>query len=161
MHPHSRAITISLSLVFLLFTVSPTQAQNRTIPQIADGGGWQTTLVLTNTGSSATAGSLTFYKESGGGATQSWNLTLLENVSIQSLSLPLGGTLFLRTQATNPTTSVGWALLQASPDVVVYSIFTFRTLGQPDQEGTAPAAAGARRILVPFDNTPAFKQRSR
>jgi hypothetical protein len=38
--------------------------------------------------------------------------------------------------------------------VVAYAIFTQRISGRTDQDGTAPAAAAASRILVPFNNSP-------
>ena len=136
--------------------LSAGHAQILIIPQIADGGGWQTTLVLTNTTTSTASASLSFYQDTGGGATQTWNLSFLENVSTQNLSLPGGRTLFLHTPATNSTTSVGWAQLQAPATLVAYAIFTQRVPGRTDQDGTAPAAAAATRILAPFDNTANF-----
>jgi hypothetical protein len=131
-------------------------AQTSVIPQIADGGAWQTTLVLTNTTASATSVSLSFFQETGGGATESWDLPLLEVESTQNLPLPAAGTLFLHTPGTAGVTSVGWAQVQASAGVVAYAIFTQRVPGRQNQDGTAPAAAGATGILVPIDNTDGF-----
>jgi hypothetical protein len=54
------------------------------IPQIADGGGWKTTIVLVNSNSSTASASLTFFQDSGSGSTQSWAIPLLET------SAPLG-----------------------------------------------------------------------
>ena len=132
-------------------------AQALIIPQIADGGAWQTTLVLTNTSASPATVTLSFFQETTGGATQSWNLPLLEVSSTQNLSLPGAGTLFLHTPGTASTTSVGWGQVEAATGTVVaYAIFTQRVSGLPDQDCTAPAAAGATRILMPFDNTSGF-----
>jgi hypothetical protein len=131
-------------------------AQALIIPQIADGGGWQTTLVLTNTSTSAVSASLAFFRESGGGGTESWNPPILEVGSTESLSLPGSGTLFFHTAGTAPSTTVGWAELQANSAVVAYAIFTQRVPGRQDQDGTAPAAAGAARVLVPFDDASGF-----
>lgn len=140
-----------------LFGVLVCQAQTTlVIPQIADGGGWQTTLVLSNTTTSVKSASLTFFQETTGGATQNWNLSLLESSTPQNLSLPGGGTLFLHTPGTSSVTSVGWAQLQAGSGVAVYAIFTSRVPGRQDQDGTALAAASATRALVPFDNSAGF-----
>lgn len=139
-----------------LLAFSLGHAQTLIVPQIADGGGWQTTLVLTNTTTLATTASLNFFRESGGVSTQSWDLTFLEVSSTQNLPLPGGGTLFLHTPGAASATTVGWAQLQASSAVVAYAIFTQRVSGRQDQDGTAPAAAGATRVLVPFDNTNGF-----
>jgi hypothetical protein len=146
---------LSFGAVFLL-AVSLGHAQTLVIPQIADGGGWQTTLVLTNTNTLATTASLSFFRESGGVSTQSWDLTFLEVSSTQNLPLPSGGTLFLHTPGAASATTAGWAQLQASSAVAVYAIFTQRVSGRPDQDGTVPAAASATRVLVPFDNTNGF-----
>jgi hypothetical protein len=140
----------------LLLATTAAYGQTQIIPQIADGGGWQTTLVLTNTTTAAASASLSFYEETSGGATQSWNLAFLESVSPANLTLPGGGTLFLHTPGTDSGTSVGWAQLQAGSGLVAYAIFTQRVPGRQDQDGTAPAATSASRVLVPFDNSPGF-----
>ena len=149
----SRCLSLA---AFFLFALSPGQAQTSIIPQIADGGDWQTTLVLANTGASPASASLSFFQETSGGATESWNLSFLEAGSTQNLTLPAAGTLFLHTLGTASTTNVGWAQLQASSAVVAYAIFTLRVAGRQDQDGTAPAETAASRILVPFDNTAGF-----
>lgn len=68
--------TTALRFVFpTLFLAGLAWAQPQTvlIPQIADGGGWQTTFVLTNTTINVGSATLTFYQETSGGATQNWN----------------------------------------------------------------------------------------
>lgn len=132
------------------------KAQALIIPQIADGGGWQTTIVLTNTSAIAASASLSFFEETGGGATQSWSPAFLEVSSTQNLSLAGGGSLFLHTAGAASATTVGWAQLEGGASVVAYAIFTDRLPGRQDQDGTGAAAAGSSRILVPFDNTNGF-----
>ena len=144
-----------LPAAFLL-ACSLAQAQTLIISQIADGGPWQTTIVLTNTGASAAVASLSFFQEVAGGATQNWNLAFLEVNSTQNLPLPAGGTLFLHTPGAPGPTLQGWAQLQADPSVAAYAIFTQRVPGRQDQDGTSAAAASGSRILVPFDNTNGF-----
>jgi hypothetical protein len=132
------------------------QAQALIIPQIADGGGWQTTLVLTNTSASAATGALSFFSETSNGATQPWNPPFLEGVSVQNLSISGGGTLILHTSGSSGATTVGWAQLQGRTAIVAYAIFTQRVPGRQDQDGTAVASTSATRVLVPFDNTNGF-----
>jgi len=142
--------------VFVAFTVLSAAQTTLVIPQIADGGGWQTALVLTNTTTNPATVNLSFFQDTGAGATQNWTLSFLETSSPQDLSLPAAGTLFLHTAGTAATTSTGWAQMQASNGVVAYAIFTLRVSGRQDQDGTSEAAASATRVLVPVDNTNGF-----
>ncbi|HUI77646.1 MAG TPA: hypothetical protein VLY24_07005 [Bryobacteraceae bacterium] len=134
-------------------SVPPTPGPVAVIPQVADGGAWQTTLVLTNPNTEAALVSLEFYQSTGGGATQSWNLPLLETSTKQELTLPPGGTLFLHTPGTGPTTTVGWGQVLSFWTISCYAIFTQRVSGRPDQNGTAEGVSSYSHLLVPFDNT--------
>ena len=147
-------ITSTLRFAFstlLLAGLAFAQPQTVLIPQIADGGGWQTTLVLTNTTINAGSATLTFHQETSGGATQNWNLPFVEAIG-QSVSVPAATTLFFHTQGTSLTTSTGWAQLIVSPGIAAYAIFTVRVSGRADQDGTAPGSSSSTGILVPFDN---------
>jgi hypothetical protein len=146
-----RCLLLTVILAGLCFG----QPQSLIIPHIADGGGWQTTLVLTNTSVSAGSASFTFYQETTGGATQRWNLPLVE-AATQSVQVAGGATVFLHTPGTGVDTSVGWAQITIPASIVGYAIFTQRLPGRSDQDGTAPGGASAQRILVPFDNTAGF-----
>src|SRR5262249_31372129 len=139
-------------LTLFLAGVSFAQPQSVIVPQIADGGGWQTTLVLTSTTTSGGSATLTFYQETSAGATQAWNPPFMESVG-QTVQVAGGSSVFLHTQGTSAATSVGWAQIIASPGIVVYAIFTQRSPGQADQDGTAPGVSATERFLVPFDNT--------
>jgi hypothetical protein len=136
-----------------LFSLSSVLAQVQVIPQVADGAGWQTTLVLTNITANPDLATLKFHIDTSGGATQSWLPPFQENISLASLKLPAGSTLFLHTPGTAASLSQGWAELDADAGIVGYTIFTNRVPGHPDQDGTAPAVSAASRILVPFDNS--------
>jgi len=136
------------------FVCSLAHSQTSIIPQIVDGGAWLTTIAVTNTGSSQEIVSLTFFQETGGGNTSSWNLAFQEG-SAAGLVLQPASTIFLHTFGTAATTTIGWGQLQeldAAGAVAAYAIFTQRVPGRSDQDGTAPAAAAVSRILVPFDN---------
>lgn len=127
------------------------KADSLIIPQIADGGGWKTTFVLTNTSASATTVTLVFHLANSDGSTQIWNLPLQEGSSTQNLALAGGGTLFLHTFGTSSTTSVGWGEVQANSTVQAYAVF-----GSSNVEATGPGQIGSNRVLVPFDNTPGY-----
>jgi hypothetical protein len=151
-----KASHVLIPLALLLLTMSIGQAQSLIIPQIADGGGWLTTLVVGNTTSFATTASISFFQDIGAGATQSWSPSFLEGGSTQNLPLPAGGTVFLHTTGTATTTTQGWGSVQAPAGVIAFAIFTQRVAGRPDQDGTSPAAPSVTRVLMPYDNTNSF-----
>jgi hypothetical protein len=135
-----------------LFSMACACAQLLVIPQVADGGGWKSTLVLTNTTAVAiNQFSLTFLKDVPGvpGATGPWSPTFVEG-SLPN-SIPAGSSVFLHTPGTGALAQ-GWAQVQATAGVEAYVIYTY-TAGGRDQDATAPAVSSAPRILVPFDNT--------
>lgn len=143
----------------ILCACAPLRAQTTQttiIPQIADGDGWQTTLVLTNTGTSPAALSMSFFQNAGNSLTTAWTPVFLETATPQSVTLAAASTTFLHTPGTAAALAEGWAELQANTSVVAYAIFTQTVPGRQNQDGTAPAAAASGRILVPFDNTNNF-----
>jgi len=145
----------SLSLIALFTAVATCQPQSSNVAQVADGGPWQTIIVITNTTTTAASASVAFYQDTAGGATQAWNLTPVEGPA-SNVQIPAGSTVFLHTPGTNSVTATGWAQIIAPGGVVAYAIFTQRVPGRTDQDGTAPAGASTDRVLVPFDNTGGF-----
>lgn len=132
-----------------------TFGRTQVIPQVADGGNWSTTIVLTNTTTANLRGSLIFRTSisGGGGVTVPWYPAFLENVSPSALSIPAGSTMFLQTPGTVGYGTQGYAELRAEAGVEGYAIFTSRAAGKA-QDGTAPAVYASNRLLVPFDNAP-------
>src|SRR5262252_478176 len=119
-------LKIAGALLFIA-AVLPLSAQSvLIIPQVADGGGWQTTLVITNTSQAAATVSLSFHQEIAGGATQAWTPTLLEANSTSNINLAGSSTLVLHTPGTAAATSQGWAELDGPSTVSAYSVFTYR-----------------------------------
>jgi len=128
-------------------------AQTLLIPQVVDGGGWQTAFVLTNRTANPASASLSFRVDTTAGATQAWTPPFLEVSSTTGLALSAGSTMYLHTPGTAASLSQGWAVVNADAGIVAYAIFTFRHPGRQDQDGTAIAAVSSTRILVPFDNS--------
>ncbi len=141
--------------VFIVLTPAAS-AQTLVIPQIADGNGWQTELVLTNTGATATTVSLSFFQSTANGVTQSWTPAFLETSVLQNIPVPAASTVFLHTPGTAASLSEGWAQLQTGPAVSAYAIFTETVPGRQNQDGTALAAPSVSRMLVPFEDTNGF-----
>jgi hypothetical protein len=141
------------NLIVTSLFVTSLCAQALVIPQVADGGGWASTVVLTNTTGSDTTASLTFYQVAAGGVPQSWTPPL-DIPSTEGLAIPAGSSLFLHSSGIAAALTQGWAQL-IGPGVVGYVVYTYTsgTTGQYTSQGTAPAVTGSTRILVPFDNT--------
>jgi hypothetical protein len=144
---------LNSAVSFLVLGLVPALADTQIIPQVADGAGWSTTLVLANKTSSTQSATLSFNMDTSNGATTLWTPSFVESVSLSSISLPAGSTLFLHTPGTSGTLSQGWGQVDAATGVTAYAIFTQRVPGKPAQDGTAPAVSASSRILVPFDNT--------
>ena len=131
-------------------------AQTLYIPQFVDGGGWQSTIVITNTSATTATATLTFHSDSGNGNTQAWIPTFLETSSTTGLVLLSGSSMFLHTPGTAATLTQGWAEVDADAGIVAYNIFTNRLPGQKDQDSTAPAVGATNRVLVPYDDANGF-----
>ena len=68
------------NVVLASFSMACVFAQQQIVSQFADGAGWQSVLVVTNTTSLATVASMTFFQDSGSsGGTTPWNPTFLES----------------------------------------------------------------------------------
>ncbi len=147
---------LSLAVSFLGLGLIPALADTQIIPQVADGGGWSTTIVLANKTSTTQTVALSFNMDTANGATTPWTLQFLEGGSQSSVSLAAGSTLFLHTAGTSTTLTQGWGQVDAAAGVTGYAIFTQRVPGQPAQDGTAPAVSASSRILVPFDNSSGY-----
>jgi hypothetical protein len=132
------------------------QNQNLYIPQIADGGviatqNWQTTLVITNTSTTASPiNGMSFYEEVSPGVRQPWNLSFQEPMPT---SVPAGSTILLHTPATATIITTGWGVINAGPGIEAYAIFSSSEVGVARQDGTGLALPAASRFLVPFDQT--------
>jgi hypothetical protein len=137
--------------------ISSGTTTNSIIPQVVDGGSWQTTLAVTNTNTTAEQATLQFYQAiDAAGDTQPWTLPLVGAVSASNLQLAPGATVFLQTPGTASALTQGFGELIAGSGVLAYAIFTLHVPGRQNQDGTALAAAPASSFLVSFDNSPGF-----
>jgi hypothetical protein len=127
-------------------------ADSQIIPHLADGGGWKTTLVLTNTSVNLVSVKLVFHQETAGGIMAPWYPPFVEVGFTDNLGLAGGATMFLHTTGTSNGTAgaVGWGEVQTTGAVQVYAVFTNT---RTTLEGAVPAAFGDGRLLMPFDNT--------
>ncbi len=136
-------------------------AQTLYIPQFVDGGGWQSTIVITNTSAITATATLTFHSDSGSGNTQAWTPAFLETSSTTGLVLLSGSSMFLHTPGTAATLTQGWGEVDADAGIVAYNIFTNRLPGQKDQDSTAPRLARPTVYWCPTTTPTVLYPRSR
>jgi hypothetical protein len=132
-----------------------------TISQVADGGGWQTTIILVNTGNKLPGGltelvpapfSLRFTQANG----TSWFLPVAGAGAMSEYSdvIPAGGVRIIETEGASPAVSQGWAQVITSGTISGTAIFRQRLSADHDSEGAVPLSlSGTRRFVLPFDNT--------
>ena len=83
-------LVLSLAVSFLVLGLVPALADTQIIPQVADGAGWSTTIVLANKTSTTQTVALSFNMDTANGATTPWTPPFLEGVSQSNISLPPG-----------------------------------------------------------------------
>jgi hypothetical protein len=147
---------IALASLLVWMPLFGQSAQILTLPHVLDGGGWQSTIVLTNSSASAASVSLIFHQDTSNGGSLPWNPPLLEVSSTTGMVMPPGSVIYLHTSGTAAGLTEGWAEMDADAGVMGYVVFTNRIAGHQDDEGTAPAVAATNRILVPYDDSNGF-----
>jgi len=146
----------TLSCLFLGLPLFGQSAQTLIIPDVVDGGGWQSTIVITNSSTNSAVANLSFYTDTAGGATQPWNPAFLETSSTAGIVMTSGSTLYLHTPGTAAALSQGWAQVDSDAGILAYVIFTNRVSGRQDQDATSLAVSATNRILVPYDDANGF-----
>ncbi|MEB2361242.1 MAG: BACON domain-containing protein [Bryobacteraceae bacterium] len=136
------------------------RSRRRTIPQIADGGAFKTTITLVNADKVPATVSLVFRRSDGPDArtTQPWNIALANNQPIQDVTIQPGNVYTVETAALESFTSIGWAEVISEQNVTGFAVYRQRLPGQPDQEAAVPVNQGdMQRFLLPFDNRAGFR----
>ena len=130
----------------------PLTGSNKIISQVVDGGSWQSTIVVVNRGPTTVTASLSFYMETGGGATGPWALQMLNNFNYGQIQLAPHSAVFMQTQGLGSNVIQGYGVLSGSSSTEAFGIFKLKVPGRQDQEGTATAATPSPTVVVPFDN---------
>ena len=131
-------------------------AQTLIIPHVTDGGGWQSTIVLTNTSTNPAVATLSFHSDLGTtGATQAWSPSFLEVSSTAGIVMASGSTIYLHTPGTAAALTQGWAELDSDAGILAYAIFSNHET-TPYRDATSPAVAATNRILVPYNDANGF-----
>ena len=133
----------------------PAAGTTATISQIADGGGWETTIILVNTGATPAPVSLRFTQPFG----IPWALQVAGTNGITEYSdvIPAGGSRIIDTAGLSPVLSQGWGQVITTGSVAGTAIFRQQLSSVRDAEGAVPLTlSGMQQFVLPFDNTQGF-----
>lgn len=132
-------------------TVAPAGAGGATttkvLPQFVFGGGWSTSIYLSNTTTTPASAKADFFSEAGAALN-------VPNVGTTStINLPARGTAVILAGNTGALTQ-GWASLELPDGVIGYAVFRQILSGVPDQEAVVPFSnANATTTTLVFDET--------
>ncbi|MBI5083917.1 MAG: hypothetical protein HZB13_04895 [Acidobacteria bacterium] len=129
----------------------------RSLPQIADGGEFRTSITLVNNDSAVAQVRLRFWRATSNGATEGWTLGFVGGINPDNLTIPPGSSITLESAGASPTVQSGWAEVVTDQWVTGLAVFRQSLPGRPDQEAAVPVnVATPNRLLLPFDNTGGF-----
>ncbi len=148
-------VTVSVSDSTVI-AISGTVTGNPVISQVADGGAFKSTLLLTNAGTQAAPFTLRFWGDAGLPASLGFN-NFPAGAQLMGTVAPSGlNTIEGRAVPTDGTT-VAWADMVASGAIGGVAILRQRVPARPDFEASIPLTPPvASRLLIPFDNTSGF-----
>ncbi len=120
------------------------------IPQILDGGGWNTLFTIVNRDTVPVNYTLQFFDDNGNALAFP-----IPNATSGMLSGTLnpGATVFAQSTGVSATLQQGWAEVTSSGRVGVTGTFQLRSSGTRGSEVSISGAQPGSSILVPFDNT--------
>jgi hypothetical protein len=132
------------------------------ITQLASGGGWKTTMVLLNVGTTPANVKVNFAQDDGTPLslpfviTQQGASVTVVGTTIER-SIPANTTLLIESEAPGTVTHVGWADVRSSSTISGYAIFRQRGGDGRDSEGTSILENRVvSSVILPYDNTAGF-----
>lgn len=129
----------------------------RSIPQVADGGDFRTSITLVNNEATTANVRLRFWQDDTAGATKPWTVAFTTGENPDLLTIAPGTSITLETNGTSPTVQAGWAEVVTDQWVTGYAVFRQTSQTRPAQEAAVPVnVATPMRYLMPFDNTGGF-----
>ena len=133
-------------------TVGGLQGSNALGP-VADGQGWKTTILLTNTDSQAQPFSVDFFSSDGSAA--SLPLGPDGTTSTVEDTLSPGGLRVIQTEGANPSLEWASASLSAAAGIQGTAILQAQFGGQASEAAVALNSAAGPKLFLPFDQTSA------
>lgn len=145
----------TLRNAYVAGTVStvPAADDNRVLPQIADGGGFVTTLIFTNPTGAPISCRITFWQDNG--SLMPISLNGANPVAGYTIVVPGHSSQFFSTPGTGPLTD-GWAILTNVASLSVTAAYRLQLTGLVESEATVVATAATAGFSMPFDETPGY-----
>jgi len=135
--------------------IADTTTGNRVATHMAAGGGWQTSILLINLGSTLANYIVRFYGDSGSPQAFSFvsNGQSLGTQSVLTGTIPIGGLVSFKAQNVDSTVTTGWALIDPSStgDIGGLGIFTYQPTGQ--QAVVPIESPSTQSLILAFDNS--------
>ncbi len=134
------------------------QLGRRSLPQIADGGEFRTSITLANNDATVANVRLKFWQDDGaGGATKPWTVAFTNGANPDNITIPPGTSITLETNGASPTVVAGWAEVVTDQWITGFAVFRQTVPGRVAQEAAVPLITGTSlRYYLPFDNTSGF-----
>jgi len=115
---------------------------------VANGNGFDTLVLLINTGTTDASYSLQFFNQSGTAVTYALDPTQ----SGMTGTIKAGSQAIVRTTGAGATTSAGWGQLTAPPAINGMLIYQQQASPTSFQEGSAPFTTPSQHFFIPLDN---------
>jgi hypothetical protein len=147
--------TGTLRSEFVAGTVStvPVTDDNKVLPQIADGGGFVTTLIFTNPTGAPITCRITFWQDNG--SLMPVSLNGANAVPGYTIVVPGHSSQFLSTPGVGPLVD-GWATMTNVANLSVTAAYRLQLPGLVESEATVVAIHPTAGFAMPFDETPGF-----
>jgi hypothetical protein len=145
--------TLRTAVVAGTISTTPVMGDTNVLPQIADGGGFVTTLIITNPTGAPISCRVTFFMDNGSpwpislnGATAAANYTIV---------VPGHSSQFLSTPGSGPSVA-GWAIATNVLNLGLTAAFRLQLPGIPESEATVVGTDPTAGFAMAFDETTGF-----
>jgi hypothetical protein len=148
--PHLDSGKSTRRILILFFAATALIRADGYMAQIADGGGWDTTVTVVNTSSFAEQVTVWFWDDGGNALTL--NVVGLGPTPGVQFNLPAFGVGVFQTSGDGQSITQGYATVTGRT-VAATASFRWRVAGQPDFEVASPSLGLVQRMIFSFNNT--------
>lgn len=126
------------------------------MPQVADGGGFTTSITLLNPSAAEAIAALRFRrnKQNGTHATEDWTPATAGGQSFDAIRIPAKSAVTIETLGAAQETSSGWVEVTGPSNLGGFAVFRQTNSSGNVQEASVPmSGAAAAQVVLPYDNT--------